>query len=69
MQLYRLFLLRDTTNNLTYSKYVGWALKVKDYYIRKVKLWDPLLKNYHKQTVRLAKVEVDRETIKVEVVN
>lgn len=66
--LYRLLLVRDTTNKITYSKYVGWALKVKDRYIRRVKLWDPLLRNYHYQTVRLAKKEVEKETIRVEVV-
>lgn len=66
---YELFLTEDKrTTEVQYHHFIGSTYSKKPYYIRWVKLWDPLVKKYLRERVLLKSVEYREKIISVEVI-
>ena len=71
MTYYKLYLIRDTRNSearIAYNYIIGKSFKLKDYYYKKVKVWDMLSRSWHKQEVLLKAGNPVKNIIPVEIV-
>lgn len=68
--IYKLYLTEDTRSDINYHYFIGYVWNYREFYFKKLKLWDPLSRSWLKQEVVLVVTSkvVEQSILKVKVV-